>query len=268
MNKKYLALALTGMVALATNAQAEGKNGVAAVVNGKELKVADIRAAYNSNQAIKSKASFDEFYKKTLDVFVDGELVYQAAVKEKIMDTPEYKTQLKLAEQELARKIYLEKKVASQTNDAEVKKLYQEYKSQFKSEKEVKAKHILVDSEAKAKEVIGKLNKGGNFDKLAKEYSKEPADLGWFTKKVMVPEFAEAAFSMKKGSYSKAPVKTQFGYHVIKLEDIRESKPATLKDVEPQLKAMVTQASLAKTFQNLSKDAKITKYDIKGNTIE
>ena len=126
----------------------------------------------------------------------------------------------------------------------------------------------MVDSEAKAKEVIGKLNKGGNFDKLAKEYSKEPADLGWFTKKVMVPEFAEAAFSMKKGSYSKAPVKTQFGYHVIKLEDIRDSKPATLKDVEPQLKAMVTQASLAKTFQNLSKDAKITKYDIKGNTIE
>lgn len=268
MNKKYLVLALTGMVVFASNAQAEGKNGVAAIVNGKDIKVSDMRAAYNSNPAIKNKASFDEFYKKTLDVFVDGELVYQAAVEEKIMDTPEYKTQLKLAQQELARKLYLEKKVASQVNDAEVKKLYQEYKTKFQSEKEVKAKHILVDSEAKAKEVIGKLNKGGSFDKLAKEYSKEPAELGWFTKKVMVPEFAEAAFDLKKGAYSKTPVKTQFGYHVIMVEDVRDSKPAALKDAEPQLKAMVTQAALAKTFQSLGKDAKITKYDIKGNVIE
>lgn len=268
MNKKYLALALMGVVIAAADARAEGKNGVAAVVNGKDVTVASMRDAYNSNPAIKNKASFDEFYKKTLDVFVDGELVYQAAVKENIQDTPEYKTQLKLAEQELARKIYLEKKVASQVSDAEVKKLYQEYKTKFKSEKEVKAKHILVDSEAKAKEVIAKLKKGGNFDKLAKEYSKEPADLGYFSKKVMVPEFSEAAFAMKKGEYSKTPVKTQFGYHVIKVEDVRDSKPAGLKEVEPQLKAMVTQASLAKTFQELGKNAKVTKYDLKGNVIE
>ncbi len=268
MNKKYLALAVLGLFALTVEARAEGKDGVAAVVNGKEVKVADMRAAYNSNPAIKNKANFDEFYKKTLDVFVDGELVYQAALKEKIQDTPEYKTQLKLAEQELARKIYLEKKVASQVNDAEVKKIYNEYKSKFKSEKEVKAKHILVDSEAKAKEVINKLKKGGNFDKLAKEYSKEPADLGYFTKKVMVPEFADAAFALKKGEYSKTPVKTQFGYHVIKVEDVRDSKPAKLKDVEPQLKALATQAAVAKTFRDLSKNAKITKYDIKGNAIE
>ena len=127
MNKRYLALLLLGAAVIATDAKAEGKNGVAAVVNGKEVTVASMRDAYNSNPAIKSKANFDEFYKKTLDVFVDGELVYQAALEEKIPESAEYKTQLKLAEQELARKIYLEKKVASQVTDAEVKKLYQEY---------------------------------------------------------------------------------------------------------------------------------------------
>lgn len=267
MNKRYLALAFVSMLAFSANAKAEGKNGVAAVVNGQEVTVAAMREAYNNNPQIKAKANFDEFYKKTLDVFVDGELVYQAALKENVMETPEYKSQLKMAEQELARKIYLEKKVAKKTSDSEVKKLYNEYKAKFASEKEVKAKHILVPSEAKAKEVIAKLKKGGNFDKLAKEYSKEPAELGYFTKKVMVPEFADAAFAMKKGEYSQKPVKTQFGYHVIQVEDVRNSKPADFKEVQPQLKAMVTQKALGETFQELSKGAEITKYDIKGNAI-
>ena len=269
MNKNYALLALSGALLLSvSHAWAEGKDGIAATVNGKNITVAEVREAYNMNPAIKAKVPFSDFYEKTLDVFVDGELVYQAAVESKVTESDEYKTQLKAMKEELARKIYIEQQVDKLVNDEQLKKVYADYKKSFKPEKEVKAKHILVDSEAKAKEVITKLNKGGNFDKLAKEYSKEPAELGYFTKKVMVPEFAEAAFAMKKGEYSKTPVKTQFGYHVIKVEDIRDSKPASLKEVEPQLKAMVTQAALAKTFKELGKNAKVTKYDIKGNVIE
>ena len=245
----------------------QGKDGVAAVVNGEKITVAEIRDAYKANPQLKGRVSFNDFYNKALDGFISGKIVYQEAVKAKVTDTPEYKAQLALAKQELARKIYLEQQVAKKVTDKDVKKLYDEYKTTFKSEKEVKAKHILVPSKDKADEVIAKLNKGGNFDKLAKEYSKEPAELGYFTKRVMVPEFANAAFSMKKGEVSKAPVKTQFGYHVIKVEDIRDSKPMAQKDIEPQLKAMLTQGALAESFQDAAQNSKVEKYSLDGKTI-
>lgn len=268
MNPKYAALALTGVLMLAAaQAKAEGKDGVAAVVNGKNITVAEIKDAYNMNPAIKAKVPFNEFYEKTLDVFVDGELVYQAAVADKVTETPEYQKQLKAAKEELARKVYLEKKVDKIVSDDQLKKVYADYKKSFKAEKEVKAKHILVDSEAKANEVIGKLNKGGNFDKLAKEYSKEPADLGYFPKEAMVPEFANAAFALKKGQYTKAPVKTQFGYHVIKVEDIRDAKPQPYEKIKPQLKGMMAQGAMGKVFEDINKNAKVTKYDLKGKAI-
>ena len=160
MNKKYLAYVVMGLATLqVANALAAGKDGVAAVVNGKNINVADIKVAYDANPAVKEKTSFDDFYAKTLDIFVDGEIVYQAAAKEKIEDTPEYKQQLKGLKEELARKIYLEKKVRAKVDDKAVKKLYDDYKNTFKGEKEVKAKHILVKNEATAKEVIAKFQK-------------------------------------------------------------------------------------------------------------
>ncbi len=169
-----------------------------------------------------------------------------------------------MAKEDIARKIYLEQQVDKKISKEQINKVYDEYKKSFKSEKEIKAKHILVDNEAKANEVIAKLKKGGDFDKLAKEYSKEPADLGYFTKGIMVPEFGNAAFAMKKGEYSKKPVKTQFGYHVIKVEDIRDAKPQPLKKIEPQLKAMMTQSAIASVLDDVNANAKITKYGLDG----
>lgn len=266
MQKKYVALAMMGAIVLgAAQAKAEGKDGVAAVVNGEKITVAEIKEAYNANPAIKDKVSFKDFYAKAVDVFVNGKLVYQAAIDAKVTETPEYKKQLALAKEDLARKIYLEQQVDKKVTKDDINKVYADYKKTFKSEKEVKAKHILVDSEAKANEVIGKLKKGGNFDKLAKEYSKEPAELGYFTKNIMVPEFGNAAFAMKKGEYSKKPVKTQFGYHVIMVEDIRDAKALPLKEVEPQLKAMLTQNAAATIFEDVNSKAKVVKYDLNGN---
>lgn len=266
MSNKYIALAIMGILA-AFNAQAAGKDGIAAVVNGKQIKVEDIKIAYDANPAVKEKTSFDEFYNNTLDIFVDGEIVYQAAEADKITESKEYADQLKGLKQELARKMYLDKKVRAAVTDAAVKKLYEDYKGTFHGEKEIKAKHILVDNEAKAKEVIAKLNDAGQFDSLAKEYSKEPAELGYFTKEMMVPEFAEAAFSMKKGQFSKAPVKTQFGYHVILVEDIREAKPEPFKNIEPQLKAMLAKKSMSDIIKGLQNKATVVKYDASGNKL-
>lgn len=269
MNKKYAALAVMGLMVLqAGSSFAAGKDGIAATVNGKTIKVEDIKTAYEQNPMVKKKTSFNDFYDKTLDIFVDGEVVYQAAVADKITETPEYTRQLKALKEELARKIYLEKQVRAKVNDAAVRKLYNDYKNTFKGEKEIKAKHILVDSKSKAEEVIAKLQKEGQFDKLAKEYSKEPADLGYFTKEMMVPEFSEAAFKLKKGQYTKTPVKTKFGYHVIMVEDIRDAKPQPLNRIEPQLKNMLAQKTMGDIVKGLQDKAEIVKYDTDGKVIE
>lgn len=249
------------------NANAGNDKGVAAKINGEVVYINDLKQSYADHPQIKDRVPFEEFYAKTLDVFVNSKLVYQAAQKAKIEETPEYQRQLVTAKEDLARKLYLEKMVDEKVNDEAVKKLYDEYVSKFESQKEVKAKHILVDSEATAKEVINKLNKGGDFVELAKEYSKDQVDLGYFTKEMMVPEFSDAAFGMSKGKYSKAPVKTEFGYHVILVEDIRASKPLELKDVEPQLKNMVTQQVIAQIFDDLRNSAKVEKYTLEGELI-
>ncbi len=268
MNRKYALIALTGSLLFsASTALAEGKDGIAATVNGKNITVAEIKEAYGLNPAIKEKVAFEDFYEKTLDVFIDGELVYQAAVADKITESPEYQKQLEIMRRDLANKIYVEKRVDKMLNDEQMKKIYEEYKAAFKPQKQVKAKHILVDNEAKAKEVIRKLNNGVNFDKLAKEYSKEPAELGYFAKETMVPEFSEAAFSLKKGSYTKQPVKTQFGYHVILVEDIRDSELQPFEKVKPQLKALAAQSAIDKVFKDVSSTAKVTRYNLKGEPL-
>ena len=241
--------------------------GVAAKINGEIVYINDLKQSYADHPQIKDRVSFEEFYAKTLDVFVNSKLVYQAAKAAKIEETPEYQRQLVTAKEDLARKLYLEKMVDEKVTDAEIKKLYDEYTSKFESQKEVKAKHILVDTADKAKEVIAKLKKGEDFVKLAQEYSKDQVDLGYFTKEVMVPEFSNAAFAMNKGEYSKAPVKTEFGYHVILVEDVRASKPLSLKDVEPQLKNMVTQQVVAQIFEDLVKNAKVEKFTLEGEPI-
>ena len=268
MKNNYLALAVVSALAFSTNALAEGKNGIAAVVNGEEISVDEIKKGYEENPQIKAKVPFDEFYAKALDIYVNGKLVYQAAVADKVTDTPEYKEQLKTAQEDVARKVFLEKKVKKEVTDKDVKAAYDKYKKDFKYQKEIKARHILVYSESQAKEFIAQLKKGEKFDDLAKKYSKDQAvDLGYFTQNMMVPEFGKAAFAMKKGTYSRTPVKTQFGYHIIQVDDVRNTKPLELKVVRPQIEAMLTQQAVAKVFQNLNSDAKIERYDLDGKVM-
>ena len=220
MQKKYVFTIAAMLVVLAAGAltykvYAEKNNGVAAVINGEQITVAEVKELYEENPQIKAQVPFEEFYSRALDVIVNSKLALQAATKANIQATPEYQKELATVQDELARKVYIDKQVAARVTDEAVKSFYDNYVSEFKSAKEVKAKHILVDTEDMAKEIIAKLDKKAKFDDLAKEYSKDQADLGYFTADMMVPEFSEAAFAMEKGSYSKEPVKTEFGYHVI-----------------------------------------------------
>ena len=273
--KKYL-LAVSAVAVVAAVAaysykvNAENNEGVAARVNGEVISVEEIRKGYTDNPQIAAQIPFDQFYVKAVDIYVNGKLMYQAASKANVQETAEYKAQLKVAQEDLARKVYLDNLVAQKVTDEAVKAAYEnEYVKNFVSKKEVNAKHILVSDEKTAKDIIAKLNKGGDFEKLAKENSLDKAvDLGYFTAEVMVPEFSEAAFAMEKGTYSKKPVKTQFGYHVIKVEDFRDSKPLEFDVVAPQIKNMLIQQTVAGAFDELYKTSQIVKYDLDGKEVQ
>ena len=273
MQKKYVFTIAAMLVVLAAGAltykvYAEKNNGVAAVINGEQITVAEVKELYEENPQIKAQVPFEEFYSRALDVIVNSKLALQAATKANIQATPEYQKELATVQDELARKVYIDKQVAARVTDEAVKSFYDNYVSEFKSAKEVKAKHILVDTEDLAKEIIAKLDKKAKFDDLAKEYSKDQADLGYFTADMMVPEFSEAAFAMEKGSYSKEPVKTEFGYHVILVEDIRDSQPLPLAEVADQIKNNLAQQAVEDVVADLRNNAQIYKYYLNGKKIK
>lgn len=274
MQKKYIFATASVIIVLVAGAftykvYAEKNNGVAAVVNGEKITVAEIRDAYEKNPQIKAQASFADFYAQALDVMVNSKLALQAATKANIQATPEYQEQLAELQDEVARQVYIEKQIESKVTDAKVKEVYDEYLAKFKPEKEIKAKHILVEDEALAKDIIAKLDaKKASFDDLAKEFSKDQPDLGYFTADVMVPEFSDAAMKLEVNTYSKEPVKTQFGYHVILVEDARDTKPQPFEALENQIKMSLSQQAVADIVKELNNNAKIEKFDLEGKKIE
>ena len=273
MKKKYVFAATAAVVVLLAGAftykvYAERNNGVAAVVNGEQITVAEVKEAYEGTPQIKTQVSFEEFYNRALEVMINSKLALQAATAANVQASAEYQKELAVMQDDLARKVYIDQQLTKKVTDEEVKKVYDEYVANFKSEKEVKAKHILVDTEDLAKEIIEKLNKkSAKFDDLAKQYSKAPADLGYFTVEAMGPEFSEAAFAMKKGTFSQKPVKTEFGYHVILVEDIRDSKPLAFEAVAEQIKGNLSQQAVGQIVAELHQNAQIEKFDLKGKKI-
>ncbi len=274
MQKKYIIATFAAVVVLIAGAMtykvhAEKNKGVAAVVNGETVTVAEIKEVYDKNPQIKAQASFEDFYNQAIDVAVNGKLALQAATAAKIQESEAYKAQIAEMQDEVARQVYMEQRVSERVTDEAVQKVYDDYVSKFESEKEIKAKHILVETENEAKDIIAKLEaKEASFDELARKFSKDQSDLGYFTAKVMVPEFSKAAFALDKGAYSKTPVKTEFGYHIILVEDIRDTKPLPLENVKEQIKINLGQQAVAEIIKELNDNAQVEKFDLNGKKIE
>ena len=274
MQKKYIIATSAALVILVAGAltykvYADKNEGVAAIVNNEKISVEEVKNAYEQNPQIKAQVPFEEFYDHAIDVMVNSKLASQAAKASNIAATPEYQKQLATLQDELARQMYIDKLVKEAVTDEAVKKVYDDYVAQFKSQKEIKAKHILVETEQEAKDIIKKLDeKSAKFDDLARQYSKDQPDLGYFTKEMMVPEFSEVAFTLDKGTYSKVPAKTEFGYHVIYVEDVRDSKPLPLQDIEQQIRSNLSQSAVAQIVEKLNAEGQVEKYDLKGKKIE
>lgn len=270
MKTKYIAaIALSLVLFNPLNANAEGKSGIAAVVNGEKITVDEIKNVYTNSPQINSREKWDAFYDKALNVWVSSKLVQQAANGSNVRNSEEYKEQMEALGNDVASKLYLKQELDKRISENDLKNLYNQYKNRFVSEKEMRARHILVDDEATAKDIIARVKKGQKFNDLAAQYSKEKrVDLGYFTKRMMVPEFGDAAFAMKKGQLSQTPIKSQFGYHIIYVDDVRDSKPLTYKEAEPQLKGVLAQEAARSLMADMNRNAKVEKYSLDGKTIQ
>ena len=237
---------------------------VVAKVNGIEIKESDLKAAEEDIGA-QLPPMAPEAKKDYLITYVsDMILVSKAAEAKKLGDTDDFKRKLAQARTKLLMEALLQNEAKSAVTEDAMKKVYAEAIKDVGNEQEVSARHILVESEDDAKKIAADLKKGGDFAAIAKEKSKDPGskdtggDLGFFTKDQMVPEFAEAAFKLDKGQISD-PVKSQFGWHVIRVDDKRTKQPPAFEQVKDQIENFVQRKAQADLIQKLRAEAKIEK---------
>jgi peptidyl-prolyl cis-trans isomerase C len=266
-----LASALAGSLAfglLAGPARAEDK--VLAKVNGEEIHQSDVALAEEElgpSLAQMDPAAKDE---NVLSFLIDMKVVAKAAEDKKVQDTDDFKKRMAFARNRLLMDSLLANEGKAATTDEAMKKVYDDASKQIAGEEEVHARHILVPTEEEAKKVKAELDKGADFAELAKKESKDPGasdggDLGFFTKDQMVPEFSKVAFSLQPGQISD-PVKTQFGWHIIKVEEKRNRKPPAFDQVKSQIETYVTRKAQADYVAKLRQGAKIERMDQAANT--
>src|SRR5262249_4089514 len=202
-----------------------GSDPVVARVNGVDIKESDLTLAEEDVGSDIQAATPDAKRDHLIAYLADIIMVNQAADKKKVADTPEFKRRLAFLRNKLLMGYELQEEAKAAVTDEALQQTYDEAVKSVGAQEEVRARHILVDTEDEAKAILEQLKGGADFATLAKEKSKDPGaaeggDLGYFTKDQMVPEFADVAFKMYPGQLSN-PVKTQFGWHVIKVEDKR-----------------------------------------------
>jgi peptidyl-prolyl cis-trans isomerase C len=261
--------AVTGCLAMVLlaglPARADDPNPVLAKVNGSEIRQSDVALA--EEELGPSLAQMDPATKKenVLSFLIDMKIVAKAAEAKKIEDRDDFKTRLAFARNRLLMDNLLAVEGKAATTDEAMKKVYDDAAKQITGEQEVHARHILVETEDEAKAVEDELKKGADFAELAKKKSKDPGasdggDLGFFTKDQMVPEFSAVAFALEPGKVSD-PVKTQFGWHVIKVEEKRSRKAPEFDQVKAQIETYVTRKAQADYVAKLRETAKIERLD-------
>lgn len=258
---------------IANNFTVEPGNPIVAKVDGKDITRVDVYRFIQTMPANLQQLPASTVYPMALEQVINVRLVQNKADASDVMESKEFAQELELSKQQIARNLFLQESVKGKVSDGDIKKAYKEYVSKIPDVEERRASHILLETQEKAKAVIEKLKTGETFEDLAKSVSIGPTgpkggDLGYFAKEDMVPEFAKAAFSMKKGDVSKEPVQTQFGWHVIKVTDSRQRPKPTLEQLTPTLQAELGREALDKQIQSWRDSASIERFDINGKPLK
>lgn len=244
---------------------------VVAKVNGREIHRSTLLETYESSQF--RQVPLEMVYDQVLDYVVTGQILLGEAKKQNLENDPKVKDAMKAAQERILQQAYLSRKVDAEITEATLKKRYDETVKTAQPKEEVKARHILVDSEEQAKKIIADIKGGAKFEDLAAAQTKDPSgkenggDLGFFAKDEMVAEFANAAFALKPGEMTQTPVKTQFGWHVIKVEDRRQVPPPSFEESKQGIRAELAQETVQTVIEKLQKSAKIERFDADGKPL-
>jgi len=259
--RPFRPLAAALLVVLPALALAQAKPPLASV-NGVPITEDDIRIAQDDIGASIPQGTEAQKRKYVLDYLVDLKILAQAAEKQKMGEGAEFQRKLAYMRERALMEGVMSREAAGAVDDAKLKAFYDDAIKGLPKEEEARARHILVPTEDEAKAVAARLKAGGDFAALAKELSKDPGsgkeggDLGFFTKDRMVKEFSDAAFALKPGEVS-APVKSQFGWHVIRLDEKREKAPPALADVKEELGRYLVQKAQQEMILKLRGEAKV-----------
>jgi peptidyl-prolyl cis-trans isomerase C len=241
---------------------------VVARVNGVDIRESDLALAEEDLGADMQSISPEARREHLISYLADIIMVTQAADKKNLADNPDFKRRLAFLRNKLLMGYELQQEAKTAVTDQALHQTYDEAVKSMAGQEEVRARHILVQGEDEAKAILEQLKKGADFATLAKEKSKDPGaaeggDLGYFTKDQMVPEFADVAFKMYPGQLSN-PVKTQFGWHVIKLEDKRTKQPPEFEKVKDQIEAYLARKAQTEFIAKLRQNAKVERLDKAG----
>lgn len=252
--------ALTVAVLIAASPWAAAQN--VAIVNGKAVPTARVDAL--AQQIAASGRPVDDAVRAQVkEEVILREIFMQEAEKRGIAATEEYKNQMELARQTIMiRAMFADQQAKNPVTEADMKAEYDKFKA-ANSGKEYRARHILVEKEDQAKAIVKSIKGGAKFEDIAKKQSKDPGsganggDLDWAAAGSYVTEFSEAMVKLDKGQMTEVPVKSQFGWHIIRVDDIREAQLPPFEEVKPQLEQQMTQQKLLEFQQSLREKAKV-----------
>ncbi len=251
---------------------------VVAIVNGKSIHIGEVLARKNMIPELQNVA-LEQVFDGLRDQLIAESLIEKEVKASDLENDPEVKKSAERCLEASKAKIFIDRQLEKMVTDEELMQLFTELMKNFKKKKEIRAHHILVQSEDEAKEIIGKLEKGADFSELAKKHSQDQTskqrggDLGYFitkdqAKEIAGPEFAEAIITLKPGSFGRKPIKSSFGYHILKPVESRMSKPPKFEEAAPQLRLMKTQEALLKYVDDLKREVKVKVFDMLGKPVE
>lgn len=267
-----LALALLLAISPPVMAQAGDPDQVVAMVEGEEIRLAEVEAAFALLPPQYQEIGFPALYPQLLERMIQRHAVTRRARDAGIADDPDYRAQLALIEAHLMHDVYLRREVAARADEDMLRAEYATWQEANPGQEEIDASHILLETREEAENIIRMAAGGGDFAELAREHSTGPSgpsggNLGWFTRGRMVPAFEEAAFALAPGGISETPVETDFGWHVIRLNERRMQPQPSFSEMKPMLlEQFGRDAALAIAAEAVTEVA-VERFDLQGQAM-